>query len=138
MKISMNTKKSALFIALACALSANAANMAVRYDSTTLSGLGARNIGSAAMSGRVSAVAAYEEDGKTILYVGAASGGVWKSRDGGTSFEPIFDKQSAQSIGAITIDPNDKNTAYVGLGGYMGSLSAANSHGPGSHTMVRV
>ena len=110
-------KRSVLFIALASAFTlAHAANTAVRYDSTTLSGLGARNIGSAAMSGRVSALAAYEEDGKTILYVGAASGGVWKSRDGGTSFEPIFDKQSAQSIGAITVDPNDKNTIWVGTG----------------------
>ena len=119
MKISMN--KSALCIALASALAgtlatANAASTAVRYDSTTLSGLGVRNIGSAAMSGRVSALAAYEEGGKTIMYVGAASGGVWKSRDGGTSFEPIFDKQSSQSIGAITVDPSNKNIIWVGTG----------------------
>ena len=119
------TNKSALCIALASALAstlasasatANAPANAVRYDSTTLSGLGARNIGSATMSGRISALAAYEEAGKTILYVGAASGGVWKSRDGGASFEPIFDKQSSQSIGAITVDPSNKNIVWVGTG----------------------
>ena len=50
------------------------------YSSATISGLGARNIGSAAMSGRVSALAAHkQENGKTTLFVGAASGGVWKS-----------------------------------------------------------
>ncbi|HET7501950.1 MAG TPA: hypothetical protein VFK02_13125, partial [Kofleriaceae bacterium] len=57
-------------------------------DAGTISGLGARNIGSATMSGRIAAVAAKVVDGKTLLYVGAASGGVWKSQDGGTTFKP--------------------------------------------------
>jgi photosystem II stability/assembly factor-like uncharacterized protein len=85
-------------------------------DAGTLSGLGARNIGSAAMSGRVSAVAAIVEHGQTTLYVGAASGGVWRSRDGGTTFEPVFDKQPVQSIGAIAIDPKSPKTIWVGSG----------------------
>src|SRR6266542_797148 len=66
------------------------------FDSGVLSGLSARNIGSAAMSGRVSAVAARNSDGKTTVFVGAASGGVWKSEDGGTRFKPVFDKQPVQ------------------------------------------
>lgn len=114
MKSKMTLLSAALLLALSPLLSA--APTGARYDAGTLSGLGVRNIGSAAMSGRVSALAAYEEKGKTILYVGAASGGVWKSRDGGTTFEPIFDKQSSQSIGAITIDPSDVNTIWVGTG----------------------
>jgi photosystem II stability/assembly factor-like uncharacterized protein len=51
-----------------------------------------------------------------VLYVGAASGGVWKSTDGGTTFTPKFDKQKVQSIGAITIDPKDPETVWVGTG----------------------
>ncbi|HEX4420059.1 MAG TPA: hypothetical protein VH165_19225 [Kofleriaceae bacterium] len=85
-------------------------------DSGTFAGLGARNIGSATMSGRIAAVAGRVVDGKTTLYVGAASGGVWKSQDGGTTFKPVFDKQPVQSIGAITIDPTDPRTIWVGTG----------------------
>ena len=88
----------------------------VPFDEGVISGLGVRNIGSATMSGRVSAVAARNVNGKTLIYVGAASGGVWKSEDGGTRFKPVFDKQSVQSIGAITIDPRDPNTVWVGTG----------------------
>src|SRR6267154_1445163 len=54
--------------------------------------------------------------GKTLIYVGAASGCVWKSQDGGTRFRPVFDKQPVQSIGAITIDPRDPKTVWVGTG----------------------
>src|ERR1700693_1247440 len=81
-----------------------------------LSALPARNIGSATMSGRVSAVAAKNLDGKTTLFVGAASGGVWKSEDGGTRVKPVFDKQPVQSIGAVTIDPSNPKTVWVGTG----------------------
>ncbi len=85
-------------------------------DGGTISGLGARNIGSAAMSGRISAVAARNEKGQTTLFVGAASGGVWRSLDGGTTFKPVFDKQAVQSIGAIAIDPSNPKTIWVGTG----------------------
>src|SRR5712671_5031813 len=88
----------------------------VSFDEGVVSGLGIRNIGSATMSGRVSAVAAANVDGKTLIYVGAASGGVWKSQDGGTRFRPVFDKQPVQSIGAIAIDPRDPRTVWVGTG----------------------
>src|SRR6266849_451391 len=87
------------------------------FNSATISGLGARNIGSAAMSGRISAVAGTKEpSGKITLFVGAASGGVWKSDDGGTRYRPVFDEQSVQSIGAITIDPNNDKNVWVGTG----------------------
>src|SRR5246127_59722 len=85
-----------------------------KFDSDTISGLGARNIGSAVMSGRVAAIAAVKESGRLTVYVGAASGGVWKSINGGTTFKPVFDKQDVQSIGAIAIDPSNSKTVWVG------------------------
>ncbi len=89
---------------------------AVRVDSETISGLGARNIGSAAMSGRIAALDAVHEGARLTIYVGAASGGVWKSTNGGTTFKPVFDKQPVQSIGAVTIDPKNPKVIWVGTG----------------------
>src|SRR5216683_1104784 len=87
------------------------------FNSSTISGLGARNIGSATMSGRISAIAATREPlGKVTLFVGAASGGVWKSEDGGTRYRPIFDEQPVQSVGAIALDPANPKTVWVGTG----------------------
>ncbi len=93
-----------------------ASSAALVVDSETTSGLGARNIGSAAMSGRIAALDAVHEGNRITLYVGAASGGVWKSLNGGTTFKPVFDKQDVQSIGALTIDPKDPKTVWVGTG----------------------
>ena len=50
------------------------------------------------------------------FYVGAASGGVWKTSDGGATFTPIFDDQGSLSIGALAIDPRDSRVLYVGTG----------------------
>src|SRR5450631_418158 len=87
------------------------------YSSATISGLGARNIGSAAMSGRISAIAGVKEpSGKITLFVGAASGGVWKSEDGGTLYKPGFDEQPVQSIGAVALDPRNSKNVWVGTG----------------------
>jgi photosystem II stability/assembly factor-like uncharacterized protein len=49
-------------------------------------------------------------------YIGASSGGVWKSSDGGTTWGPIFDDQPAQSIGALAVAPSDPNVVWVGTG----------------------
>jgi photosystem II stability/assembly factor-like uncharacterized protein len=73
-----------------------------------------RAIGPALMSGRISALDAVPGN-PPILYVGAASGGVWKSSDGGLSFKPIFDKH-IQSIGSIRVDPGQPQTIWVGTG----------------------
>ena len=77
--------------------------------------LRARHIGPALMSGRINDMEVHPTNPR-IIYAGAAGGGVWKSNDGGVSFNSIFDDH-AQSIGAIGIDPNDPdNTIYVGTG----------------------
>jgi hypothetical protein len=64
---------------------------------------------------RVSAVVGVAGD-RNVFYVGAASGGVWKSIDGGTHWQPIFDDQPAQSIGTIAVAPSQPNTIWVGTG----------------------
>lgn len=98
-------------------LSPVGAQPAVTLDAGTISGLGARNIGSAAMSGRIAALAGYRDSsGKMVVFVGAASGGVWKSTDGATTFKPVFDDAPVQSIGAIAVDPSHPENVWVGTG----------------------
>ena len=104
-------------LSYAFAADAAAGAGATVIDFGTISGLGARNIGSATMSGRISALAGYTDpSGKVTLFVGAASGGVWKSTDGGTTFKPVFDEQPVQSIGAIALDPSNPKNVWVGTG----------------------
>jgi photosystem II stability/assembly factor-like uncharacterized protein len=83
-------------------------------DSATFGGLEARAIGPAVMSGRISAIDAHASDPVTV-WVGAASGGVWKSENAGLTFEPVFDDH-LQSVGAVRIDPSDPETVWVGTG----------------------
>ena len=75
----------------------------------------ARHIGPALMSGRINDLEVHPTNSR-IIYAGAAGGGVWKSNDAGTTFNPIFDEY-CQSIGAVALDPSDPdNTIYVGTG----------------------
>ena len=97
-------------------LQARAQTPTVKLDSDAISGLGARNIGSAAMSGRIAAIDAVTEGKRLTVYIGSASGGVWKSVNGGTTYKPVFDKQPVQSIGAITVDPKNPKVVWVGTG----------------------
>lgn len=84
------------------------------FDAGSLAGLRARSIGPAVMSGRIAAIDATATE-PPIVYVGAASGGLWKSVDGAVNFEPVFDEHP-QSIGAVRIDPKDPKTVWVGTG----------------------
>ncbi len=68
------------------------------------------------MSGRVAALDAIHEGQRLTVFIGAASGGVWKSVNGGATFKPVFDKQPVQSIGAITIEPKNPKVIWVGTG----------------------
>jgi photosystem II stability/assembly factor-like uncharacterized protein len=71
---------------------------------------GPTNIG-----GRITALGIHPAHPNTI-YAGAATGGVWKSTDGGVDWDPIFDENPSLPIGAITIDPTDPDLVYVGTG----------------------
>src|ERR1039457_2689733 len=87
-----------------------------RYDAGTISGLAARNIGSAEMSGRVAAVAAVRQNGRLPGFAGSASGGGWGGVHGGTTFKPVFDEPGVQSIGAVAVDPSDPRVVWAGTG----------------------
>ena len=51
-----------------------------------------------------------------VIYAAAASGGVWKTENGGATWTPIFDRQGSYSIGTITLDPRNPSTVWVGTG----------------------
>ncbi|HZF09896.1 MAG TPA: hypothetical protein VFE33_13990 [Thermoanaerobaculia bacterium] len=84
-------------------------------DPDLLSGLRARSIGPAGMSGRVTSIASSAVD-SNVLYVGAASGGVWKSVNGGLNWQPVFDDQPVASIGAIAVFRTNPDVVWVGTG----------------------
>jgi photosystem II stability/assembly factor-like uncharacterized protein len=86
----------------------------IKIDENTFGAIEARHIGPAAMSGRITSLDALQKDPR-IIYVGSASGGLWKTTNGGVIFKPVFDKYN-QSIGSVTIDQNHPDTVWVGTG----------------------
>src|SRR6185503_17347090 len=90
------------------------AQNSIKLDSNSFGAIEARHIGPAVTSGRIAAIDGVNNDPR-IVYVGSASGGVWKSINAGTSFKPIFDKYT-QSIGAVTIDQAHPDTIWIGTG----------------------
>lgn len=112
----MNLKFSRLWLvaAVTVQISDATAQAEGKWDSSVFGGLEARAIGPAAMGGRIAALDAVKRE-RLIIYVGAASGGVWKSDNGGTTFKPVFDKYT-QSIGAIAIDRSKPDIVWVGTG----------------------
>ena len=84
-------------------------------NTETFKGLTMRNIGPALMSGRIADIAIHPQN-RSHWYVGVGSGGVWKTVNAGTTWEPIFESESSYSIGCVTIDPNQPNTIWVGTG----------------------
>lgn len=80
-----------------------------------LAGLPMRHIGPALMSGRISDFAFYPESNQTFI-AGISSGNVFRTTNGGTTWEPIFDNEDAYAIGVVELDPNDSDTIWVGTG----------------------
>ena len=76
-------------------------------------GVKLRSIGPALMSGRISDVA-IDPNNENIWYVGVSSGGVWKTINSGTTWQPVFDEQKVFSIGSVTLDPQNSNRIWVG------------------------
>jgi len=80
-----------------------------------LGDIDARNVGPAGMSGRVTSIDAVHANPNTI-YVGTASGGLWKSESGGIRWEPVFDREPTASIGAVAIQQSNPDIVWVGTG----------------------
>ncbi len=112
----MGRKFFVLNVCIACTIFLIASvSFAQQLDMEKLKGMTPRNIGPAGMSGRVAAIDAAPGN-PDLIYVGAASGGLWKSTSGGIAWEPVFDDQPVPSIGAIAIDPNNTDVVWVGTG----------------------
>ena len=93
------------------------------YDSAMLQEFAWRPIGPAVTSGRIVSLAVAEGPESRIgdrlgklMYAASASGGVWKTTNAGTTWEPIFDNQSTSSIGDIAIAPTNPDVIWVGTG----------------------
>lgn len=97
-------------------------------NAETLKGLKFRSIGPALTSGRVADIAVNPVNSKEY-FVAAAAGGVWKTSNGGNTYEPVFENEGSFSIGCVTYDPNNTNTIWVGSGENNNQRSA--SYGDG-------
>jgi photosystem II stability/assembly factor-like uncharacterized protein len=100
------------------ALTLSAAPLAAQQqqiDPSLLAGLKARSIGPATMSGRVADVVAVESN-PDVVYIGAANGGVWKSTNGGLTWEPMFEDQKVASVGALAVFQANPDIVWVGTG----------------------
>jgi len=75
----------------------------------------ARSIGPAGMSGRITAIDALYTN-PDLIYVGSASGGVWKTENGGNTWQAVFDEQSILNIGSVAIQQNNPSVVWVGTG----------------------
>ena len=92
-----------------------ASNSWAVLDAKLMEGLKARSIGPAAISGRIAAIDVVASDPNHIV-VGAATGGVWISDNGGLTWEPVFDDQPVASIGSIAINQSNPDIIWVGTG----------------------
>ncbi len=88
---------------------------AQKLDMSVLQDMQPRNIGPGGMSGRVTAIDVVT-DNPDVMYVGTASGGLWKSTSGGIKWDPIFDNELTASIGAVAIQQSNPSVIWVGTG----------------------
>ena len=114
-KILFRLKELLLLPAVILLFSTNNGLFAQKLDISQLKNMKARSIGPAGMSGRIVAIDAVESNPE-IIFAGAASGGVWKSVDGGTKWRPVFDDEKIINIGAIKICQSNPDVVWVGTG----------------------
>ena len=110
-----------LMCALVCLICSNL----WAQDTAAINEISIRNIGPAGMSGRFTSITV---DSRNQIYAGSASGGIWKSIDGGLDWQAIFDKEAVQSIGALAISPSNDDVIWAGTG----EGNPRNSHNSGA------
>lgn len=103
------------------------------FNSELFDSIKLRNIGPGFMSGRIADIA-IDPANENTWYVAVGSGGVWKTVNAGTTFEPVFDDQQVYSFGCVTIDPSNSNVVWVGTGENVGGRHA--SFGDGIYKSV--
>ena len=81
----------------------------------TLQGLALRGIGPALMGGRIVDIAVSLRH-RSTWYIAVGSGGVWKTQNAGTTWQPIFDEQPSYSVGCVALDPSNPDIVWVGTG----------------------
>lgn len=109
-----------LGLTLVCSLNALAKDKKDQPEKDPLNGLALtalklRSIGPALTSGRISDFAVNPKK-RSEYYVATSSGGVWKTSNAGTTFQPVFDSQDSYSIGCVTMDPRNHHVVWVGTG----------------------
>src|SRR5688572_6359900 len=100
---------------LVCLLALAALVPLAAKEADLLDRLPIRNIGPANMGGRIVDLAVVESDPR-IIYFAAATGGLWKTSDGGDSWAPVFDQQPTLSLGAVAVAPSNPDVVWVGAG----------------------
>jgi len=106
-----------LSTSIVCGLAASYISLGAQQPSeaAAIKALQWREIGPANPGGRISAIVGIPGDPK-VFYVGAAAGGIFKTTNASTTFEPVFDGQNVQSIGDIVVSPSDPNVVWAGSG----------------------
>ena len=120
-------KFAVLFVVCALALPLAAAEKeepAKGMTAKAFKGLEFRNIGPALMSGRIADIAIHPND-FSIWYVAVGSGGVWKTTNSGTTWQPIFDEEKSYSTGCVVLDPSNPEIVWVGTGENVGGRHVA-------------
>ena len=109
----MLTLKRALFAVLALTICVSAYAQAQQTNKDVLGAIRFRHIGPT--GNRLTSVVGVPGQ-PNIYYVGAASGGIWKTTDAGIHWEPIFDDHPVSSIGALAIAPSNPNIVWADTG----------------------